>query len=166
MGNYASIEAGDPVDSGMALIGTPGKKIYTDFENVDQIWDTVRGWDARDYIMSAWTSVDGPGLIGGHAYTFVHSYVLSNGARVFKLRNPWGASEWSGDYRDSDPFWASHRQDAELVGHTDVDDGTFIMTVEDFKKHFYACSMNYDPENWHQAYWLAIGDGDQVGEPG
>jgi hypothetical protein len=28
------------------------------------------------------------GIVSNHAYTFIEPYTLSNGAKVFKLRNP------------------------------------------------------------------------------
>jgi hypothetical protein len=40
------------------------------------------------------------------------------------------------------------------------------MTVADFKAHFTNISYNYDSSNWKLAYWMARGDGDQVGVAG
>jgi hypothetical protein len=116
--------------------------------------------------VTAATSVSANGIFGGHAYTFISEYILSNGARVFKLRNPWGAGEWTGAYADSDAYWTRNPADAALVGFESKNDGDFIMTVEDFGKHFTSLAYNYDPTNWFQSYWLARGDGDTVGVAG
>lgn len=67
--------------------------------------------------MTAQVNVEYNGLRGGHAYTFISCHVLSNGVRVFKIRNPHGKNEWQGAYADSDPYWASHPEDAALVGY-------------------------------------------------
>ena len=40
------------------------------------------------------------GLVGGHAYSLIHTYVLSNGVRLVMVRNPWGSYEWTGAYGD------------------------------------------------------------------
>lgn len=39
------------------------------------------------------------------------------------------------------------------------------MTVEDFKKWFADAAFTWDPSEWYHAYWMALGDGDQVGAP-
>jgi hypothetical protein len=61
---------------------------------------------------SCTTEVGGLGIVSNHAYTFISEHLLSNGAKVFKLRNPWGQSEWTGAYRDADPFWTANPIDA------------------------------------------------------
>ena len=116
--------------------------------------------------MTCATSVDANGIIGGHAYTFIAPYTLNNGAQVFKIRNPWGQSEWIGAYADSDPFWTANPTEAARVGFLNKNDGTFFMTATDFKAHFTNISYNYDSSNWQLAYWMARGDGNNVGVAG
>lgn len=95
------------------------------------------------------------GLIGGHAYTLIGAYTLSNGARVLKIRNPWGSSEWTGAYSDSDPFWTANPADATATGWAVKNEGVFFMTVEDTKTYFYNVTYTWDPSNWKHNYWLA-----------
>lgn len=40
------------------------------------------------------------------------------------------------------------------------------MTVADVATNFVYISYNYDPTNWKQSYWLAIGNGDTFGVNG
>lgn len=85
------------------------------------------------------------GLIGWHAYTFIHHYTLSTGERIVKLRNPWGMSEWSGAFHDGDEYWVANPQEAEAVGYTNHDDGVFFMTIEDYHMYVGSTAYNYDP---------------------
>jgi hypothetical protein len=166
-GNYKAIEGGWMVDAGNTFLGTGGSSIsITSTTTADSIWTNAKTWDDAGYVVTAATSASANGIIGGHAYTFISEHVLSNGARVFKLRNPWGASEWIGAYADTDVFWTNNPADATAVGFLNKNDGVFFMTVEDFGKHFTSLAFNYDPSNWFQSYWLARGDGDTYGVAG
>jgi hypothetical protein len=48
------------------------------------------------------------------------------------VRNPWGATEWTGAFNDADPFWAANPTVASSVGYVNGNDGAFFMTVADF----------------------------------
>jgi hypothetical protein len=165
-GNYKAIEGGWMVDAGNTLLGTGGSSINVTSSTVDVVWTTALDWDTKGYVMTAATSASLNGIIGSHAYTFIAAFTLSNGAKVFKLRNPWGYSEWTGAYADTDVYWTNNPTDATLVGFVNKNDGDFIMTVADFKAHFTSLAFNYDPTNWFLSYWLARGDGDTVGVAG
>ena len=59
--------------------------------------------------MTACTTNDSDGIVGGFCYSLLGVYTLNvNGAKLVKLRNPWGAVEWSGSYSDSDGFWTKN----------------------------------------------------------
>jgi hypothetical protein len=115
---------------------------------------------------SCTAEVGGLGIVSNHAYTFISEHLLSNGAKVFKLRNPWGQSEWTGAYRDADPFWTANPIDASNVGFLNKNDGTFFMTVADFKIQFSSLNFTYDSSNWKLSYWMARGNGDTIGVAG
>jgi hypothetical protein len=165
-GTYHAIEGGWMIDSGNTFLGTGGESIGTSSYTVADIWAKAYDWDQKGYVMTAATSASLDGIIGGHAYTFIGAYTLSNGVQVFKLRNPWGSSEWTGAYADTDPYWTSNPADAQAFGFVNKNDGDFFMTVDAFKSHFTSMAFNYDPTNWKHSYWLARGDGDQVGTAG
>jgi len=165
-GTYHAIEGGWMIDSGNTFLGTGGESIGTSSYTVADIWAKAYDWDQKGYVMTAATSASLDGIIGGHAYTFIGAYTLSNGVQVFKLRNPWGSSEWTGAYADTDPYWTSNPADAQAFGFVNKNDGDFFMTVDAFKSHFTSMAFNYDPTNWKLSYWLARGDGDQVGTAG
>lgn len=50
------------------------------------------------------------GLVSGHAYTLIAAKQTSKGDRLVKLRNPWGETEWTGDWSDSSPLWTEQMQ--------------------------------------------------------
>lgn len=51
-----------------------------------------------------------------------------------KLRNPWGNSEWKGDWSDKSRVWNAKLK--EDLGHNDKNDGAFFMPYDQFCKWF------------------------------
>jgi hypothetical protein len=75
------------------------------------------------------------GLISGHAYSILQLKVSKlNGLRYIQIRNPWGNSEWNGDWSDKSPLWTPDLK-AE-IGYEDEEDGTFWMTWQDYVTWF------------------------------
>ena len=81
------------------------------------------------------------GVVGGHAYSILH--VVDVGAdadrvRLLLLRNPWGKSEWKGDWSDSSSCWRKRPDVAAAVGNkrSHDDDGRFWIQLPDFRQRF------------------------------
>jgi len=53
---------------------------------------------------------------------------------LVKLRNPWGDFEWMGDWSDDSDLWTPTLK--KQLGWTDVNDGTFWMSLTDFIHYF------------------------------
>jgi hypothetical protein len=54
---------------------------------------------------------------------------------LLKLRNPWGDTEWTGDWSDGSKLWTAEMM--QKLKHTfGDDDGIFWMSFRDFLKHF------------------------------
>ena len=115
--------------------------------------------------MSCATSASANGLVGNHAYTLLGNVTLSNNARLIRIRNPWGNTEWTGAYSDKDALWSTGTY-ASQAGFSSKDDGDFFMTVEDYVKYFSFQTFNYNPDNLFHSYWLAVGNGDTFGVNG
>ena len=131
----------------------------------EKLWDA----DQQGWIMGAGTDgVDestaeggfneGGGLVDGHAYSVIAVYKNDDtGAKILRIRNPWGKFEWDGDYSDTDTDnWgplleaASDEDKAKFFTETDesmpnfgqinagvpLDDGTFWMSWADFASKF------------------------------
>jgi len=80
------------------------------------------------------------GLVVGHAYSVTNcaKFRMSDGSGHFyliRLRNPWGACEWNGDFSDSDPRWGEAGADGDYNRDND-EDGEFWMPFKDFARIF------------------------------
>lgn len=157
-GSYGAIRAGWSYEGMMDLTGAPCINIRFDDAIIQskiasgELWTTIMRYDLENYIMSASTPGEdefsdsgrrpktvGTGLIGGHAYTLISAKASSRGDRLVKLRNPWGSTEWTGDWSDTSPLWTAEMQ-AEIEPLSQADDGTFWMSFDDLIKHF--CGLN------------------------
>ena len=81
------------------------------------------------------------GVVGGHAYSILHAVDVGADAervRLLLLRNPWGKSEWKGDWSDSSSCWRKRPDVAAAVGNkrSNEDDGRFWIQLPDFRQRF------------------------------
>ena len=81
------------------------------------------------------------GVVGGHAYSILHAVDVGADAervRLLLLRNPWGKSEWKGDWSDSSSCWRKRPDVATAVGNkrSHDDDGRFWIQLPDFRQRF------------------------------
>ena len=77
------------------------------------------------------------GIICGHAYTVLsaHNLATPNGSvRLIKLRNPWGGSEWNGDWSDKSSLWTQQLKNE--VGFVAKEDGIFFMAERDYLRWY------------------------------
>jgi len=78
------------------------------------------------------------GISNGHAYSILDANEYRDGTknlRIVKLRNPWGNTEWTGDYSDNSPKWTPELKKFFKVEES-KDNGVFFMTFEDYKTEF------------------------------
>ena len=80
-------------------------------------------------------------MVGGHAYSILHAVDVGADAdrvRLLLLRNPWGKSEWKGDWSDSSSSWRKRPDVAAAVGNkrSHDDDGRFWIQLPDFRQRF------------------------------
>ena len=98
------------------------------------------------------------------------AYTLSNKVKVVKLRNQFGmyGSEWTGAYNDADPVWANISASSKnSVGYVNnAYDGVFFMTDANFKSYLSWVNYTLNPKAWKHSYWMALGDGDTIGDAG
>ena len=82
------------------------------------------------------------GLIKNHAYAVlaVHSSLLRNGKplQLVKLRNPWGSSDWLGDWSDASPLWRDQcpTEVRHQLAPYGQNEGVFWMAYSDFVLYF------------------------------
>ena len=160
-GSYFSLRSGFGYEALMDLTGAP--TIYRRFDEDDVSFADIQRFDRLQCLITCSTpgqdtisedgdgrlAAAGSGLVPGHAYTLIGTAVLPEGtryagARLLKLRNPWGSFEWGGRFSDnsvemSDPDVRRALYDdasTDEIEEPAADDGTFFMMFDDFKQHF------------------------------
>lgn len=120
---------------------TGGSVMSFEFDETpkDKLWEVMVNSlkDENMFVSAAGVSdADGSardiGLITGHAYSVLKAVEASNGVKLVQIRNPWGSTEWLGDYSDEDSIWTPEL--SRECGHMVQNDGTFFMTLNDFCK--------------------------------
>jgi hypothetical protein len=88
------------------------------------------------------------GLVGGHAYSLLR-VVEAHGQQLVCCRNPWGSGEWQGKWSDNNSHGEWTAEMKKACGYTNVDDGKFWMSIEDFVMHSSGAeyARTYGP-NW------------------
>jgi len=51
------------------------------------------------------SDVENRGLIDDHAYSLLSVHQLNGNLRLLQVRNPWGNTEWKGDWCDTSDKW-------------------------------------------------------------
>ncbi len=162
-GNYRHIIAGDPRNSARTLFGGPHKFMDHTNTSEDSLWTTLMEANSQNDIIQAGTDgsddtqTQADGLVKGHAYTVLHAQELSNGAKLVKLRNPWGEdSRQRGDYSDNSNLWTDALK--QEAGFTAANDGITWMTIADFRRQFSYSMVNLDTTDMHHAAFLKLDD--------
>jgi len=74
-------------------------------------------------------------IANSHAYSILEAEEKM-GVKLLKIRNPWGAVEWTGDYSDNSPLWTDVLK-SEFPGFLSLgEDGVFCMAFGDFCSEF------------------------------
>lgn len=137
-GSYFAIDAGYNSDVLTDLTGAPCRLMSIESED---LWEEMKQADELSYIMAASTGEEAggadqtgvTGLVGSHAYAVIRVAEVTTDSgqeRILKIRNPWGQTEWNGDWSDDSDKWTPALR-AELQVEQ-VDDGTFWMPLSSF----------------------------------
>jgi len=102
------------------------------------------------------------GISYNHAYTLLGAVKLSDGTKLFKLRNPWGTEKYQGPWSDSSAKWNDQFK-AEVKMET-LNDGTFFMDVPTYKTQFEDTTINWAIEDFEHQYFAKFND--DSGKPG
>lgn len=156
-GNYKALEGGHGSEAMTDFTGgicdyIEWKKGDCDAEEqYELICDAVRDSALITTAIQAQSKADmerkrGDGLIVGHAYSITGAGVYNGtgGKRyhLLKLRNPWGACEWTGDFSDKSGRWDEYEMEAK-------DDGEFYISANDWAQHFTKIEVcRVDPEDF------------------
>jgi hypothetical protein len=126
------------------------KKIKAKLDN-NTLWSELLALKEEGSLLGCSNAIHGAehssasGLLSGHAYAILdmqegHADASAEqdelNVKLIKLRNPWGQGEWKGDWSDASVLWKNYPAVKAQLGMSDVNDGTFFMAWDDFKKHF------------------------------
>lgn len=160
-GSYSAIEGGNSHDALYRMIGGWPEVFHLEsLEMKEQIsngslWKSMLEWNNNDEFLCCGshsgkdTSRNKSNIVLGHAYS-IHRVVEIKGYKLMQLRNPWGDMEWNGDWSDGSPLWNRYPEIARDLGHSEVDDGVFWMSFDDFVRNYsslYVC-LTHKRGNW------------------
>jgi len=114
-----------------------------------QFWNQLQQYCEVHYLMSAsiHNGNDGEyarqdGLIENHAYSIIEANAVE-GLLMLKLRNPWGRSEWNGEWSNNSLLWHQHSSVARSLDFKPATDGTFWMAFETFSRIFTSICVSH-----------------------
>ncbi|GAB1725714.1 hypothetical protein NU195Hw_g4871t1 [Hortaea werneckii] len=134
-GDYAAIEGGyasegiEDLTGGVAAVINP-----EDIMDKNRFWREQLSQVNKKYLFGGGSKPsNAKGLIGSHAYAVLEAWEEGD-LKLLKLRNPWGDTEWEGDWADGSKQWTPEMM--QKLKHQFGDEGIFWMTYKDFLKHF------------------------------
>jgi len=77
----------------------------------------------------------------GHAYSILDVVVYQQ-EKLIQLRNPWGNTEWKGDWSDQSNKWTEQAKKA-LNYNSAKEDGIFWMNYNEFFNNYAQTTINY-----------------------
>lgn len=172
-GSYESLSAGRPeqglvdITNGISEVISFSSKEFGEMKNNGTFWEKLLESVENKYLIAASSNGSSDsiqtdlGIVQGHAYAVLDVEEIE-GIRLIQLRNPWGDSEWKGEWSDYDDVnWTENRKrkidDLQRAkGHDPIRigviDGAFWMTVSDFLANYVSLSIVriYEYPNWHR----------------
>ncbi|KAK4944745.1 hypothetical protein LTR10_015915 [Elasticomyces elasticus] len=157
-GDYTAVEGGYASEGIEDLTGGVGVVLNPeDILDKDRFWTEQLSLVNDKYLFGGGSQVTGhKGVIGGHAYAVLQAWEEGD-LRLLKLRNPWGETEWEGDWSDGSKLWTPAMM--TKLGHTFGDDGVFWISYKDFLKHFRSINRVrlFDNTHWKVAQsWTSV----------
>ncbi|KRX03477.1 hypothetical protein PPERSA_02856 [Pseudocohnilembus persalinus] len=170
-GCYGNIESGHCRDALRDLTGAPTQLIRTQIrdkqtkeyvKNTELLTKLEEALDPEhQFIVTAGTISeekglteqvsDYIGLVSGHAYSIIKiiylNHPIQGNVTLLKMRNPWGKTEWKGDWSRSSPLWTENLKNQFQISNKE--DGIFHIQLEDFYKYFNDVEMCYYHKNFH-----------------
>lgn len=108
----------------------------------DEMFDTLMRYHSRQSVLCASGAQRMDGLVSGHAYSILRVVRVKSQSRtgpvtlrLVQIRNPWGKSEWTGDWSDNSPLWDQH-PDVKAKYHSAANDGAFWMHWDDYNTYW------------------------------
>ncbi|KAF9192684.1 hypothetical protein BGZ51_005073 [Haplosporangium sp. Z 767] len=138
-GDYETLDSGYTSQGIEDLTGGIASILYTsDILDKDRFWEEEMKKVNKVTLMGCAIThenedSDKDGIIHTHAYS-VLDIAEYEGERLVHIRNPWGATEWNGDWSDQSEKWTPDA--IKALNHEEKDDGRFWMSYKDFLRVF------------------------------
>lgn len=163
-GNYAHLAGGSSNMAMQNIIGGPvgtrdHKQDNATEEDINALFTELQAMDNANHMFTAGSARTDHGMVGGHAYSVLGVHTLSTGARLVKMRNPWGSERYRGDWSRDSALW--NEQLKREVDEKGQNDGTFFMSIEDYNWTFRYTSLAFDVSTMHKASFMMIDDATQ-----
>ena len=116
-GGYKSL-IGGTVDTALTDLTGGGSIVYDLREgeirnmlNSGELWTEMCHFADNGYLMGAGShsgsdaDINAYGIVQGHAYAILDCIQVDPYTRLVQLKNPWGETEWKGDWSDNSAKW-------------------------------------------------------------
>jgi calpain-15 len=130
---------------------------HHDYYEKDIIFNKIKTADKLKYIICASAGKEEStkdysqeGLVSTHAYALisVHNPLTEEGrVQLLKLRNPWGRTEWQGDWSDKSDKWTPALK--EELGWSDANDGMFFIPFDDYLNFYNSTTICKVHDDYH-----------------
>ncbi|KAK0263864.1 hypothetical protein B0A54_02630 [Friedmanniomyces endolithicus] len=131
-GDYAAVEGGYASEGIEDLTGGVGVVLNPeDIMDKDRFWREQLSQVNENFLFGGGSKrKDSKGVVGGHAYTVLRTFEEGD-LRLLQLRNPWGRTEWEGDWSDGRDLAISQQWTSVNVPWTvEYLDTTFEVEIE------------------------------------
>ncbi len=143
-GSYIKVIGGEPHEVFDHITNAYSEKFLIGKIDNEALWRHLKDSEEKGFIMTAGTSTDTynldieeKGLVPGHAYTILKVKEIDYRGypvRLLKLRNPWGNTEWSGNWSDGSLLWTEELKKELTIEKKD--EGIFWIAYNDFLTYF------------------------------
>ena len=156
-GSYSTLKNGHTYEALMDLTGCPCKYFsFSDHYIIqmlknDDLWLKIKEFNERSFLISlslapSESEAEEGSLLPSHSYT-VLDICETKSAKLFKIRNIWGAFEWDGDWSNNSPLWTAELR--KELNNGDEDETVFWMNINDVVTHFSGMEVCYT-KNWQE----------------
>ncbi|KAG8443816.1 hypothetical protein GDO86_009124, partial [Hymenochirus boettgeri] len=156
-GSYEALIGGSPLEALEDFTGGIGEQYYLEKPPADLFQRVQKALKAKSLLTCSSKSspdkvetVANNNVVKNHAYSITGAEEVSfHGQKVqlFRVRNPWGKTEWNGAWSDNAPEWNEIDPNVKVALNTKDDDGEVWMPLSDFANEYSSleiCNLSLD----------------------
>lgn len=144
-GGYSLIQGGWISEGFQALTGFPSFYINHNKLKPKDLFEKVLAESKEKTLMGCGSQGNSDrdivqGIVQRHAYAIAEAKSYDE-IELIKIRNPWGMTEWEGDWSDNSSLWTPELR--KYFGCKVRDDGIFWIDYNNYSKHFNQTDISY-----------------------